>query len=158
MKIKQLLTAFGLSALAFGFQSCEKEDPTPISATVNSITVSQFPMTDSFGDGWDLTTNPDIYTTIGTGTTISASVYSSPTYFTDASSPGTYTFSGGFPIQLAIGSTYNVGVWDLDDLDADDVIGGLSFTPLTAYTSSSSNNIQLTGGSFVITLNVTWNF
>lgn len=158
MKIKQLFTVLGLSALAFGFSSCEKEDPTPISATVNSITVTQFPMVDAFGDGWDLTTNPDIYATIGTGTTITSSVYNSPTYFTDAASPGTYTFSGGFPVQLAIGSTYNVGVWDLDDLDADDVIGGISFTPLTAYTASPSNNIQLTSGSFAITVNVTWNF
>lgn len=158
MKIKQLFTVLGLSALAFGFQSCEKEDPTPVSATVNSITVTQFPMVDALGDGWDLTTNPDIYTTMGTGTTITSSLYSSPTFFADAASPSTYAFSGGFPIQLAMSSTYNVGVWDLDDLDADDVIGGLSFTPLTAYTANPSNNIQLTSGSFAITVNVTWNF
>lgn len=156
MKIKYLLV--GLLAATFGLTSCEKEDPIPTSATVNSITVKSFPGTDANGDLWDLTTAADIYVTMGLGTSASSSLYESPTYFNDAPSSGTYTFSGGLPVQLTATQTYNIAVWDLDDLDADDLIGGLTFVPNDFYVSGTTSTITLSNAGFEIQVNVTWGF
>jgi hypothetical protein len=159
MKVSKFLMLSAAAIGIFSMSSCQKEeDPVPVSASISRITVKQYPTTDAAGDLWDLTTNADIYVTMDAGTAANGTLYNSPTYINDAAGSGTYNFTQGLPVTITANTTHNISVWDLDDLDADDYVGGLTFVPADIYVSGTSGVYSLTGGGFIYEVAITWNF
>lgn len=99
---------------------------TPSKIRITKIEVTRFPATDN-GAGWDLTSGPDIFPTILLGNNV---VWDSPDYFQDANPGTTYTFTPSPAIELTSPtSQYTIRLYDYDDIDADDFMGGILFYP-----------------------------
>jgi hypothetical protein len=116
--------------------------------------VTSFPATDG-GAGWDLTSGPDIFPVLRLGGT---TIWTAPTYYENANPTLDYTFTPNPTFNLTSPtSQYTLILYDYDDLDADDQMGGVNFTPY-----SSSNGFPTTlvlapaGGAVTFTLNVSY--
>lgn len=129
---------------------------TPVSMTITKVSVTEYPATAPSGGGWDINSGPDIFLTINMGTTWNTNDYVS-SYYTNASGP-IYT-TAGFPKTLSASSNWTIAIWDYDDLDANDVMGGYYFKPVD-FDSGFPNTITLSNTSVGITfiLDVSWNF
>lgn len=137
--------------------NCEIE-VTPVSVTINSIQLNNYPMTTTGGAGWDFVDGPDIFLSINTGTTSVTTSFVSGTQ-QDATGQSIF-YSNLFPVNLvSMGGYYTLGVWDADSPDADDFMCGIYFMP-TDYKSGHPSTIHLYNSSTQMdaTLNVTWNF
>lgn len=131
---------------------------TPTSLTITKIDLYDYPMNTTSGGGWDISTGPDPYISISLG----QSYYSSDwvtNYYTDLTgSAVSYTLTT--PKTLTnMSSYYTVGLWDHDDPDADDGMGGIYFIP-NNYKSGFPSTITLKSTSLNLEykLHVTWNF
>jgi hypothetical protein len=128
---------------------------TPSKIRVTKIEITKFPATDN-GAGWDLTSGPDIYPSIYKGST---ELYS-PTSFNQNADPSlTYSFDVSPVLDLNDPQDqYQIELYDYDDFDADDFMGGIIFTPY------SNNNgfpeiIDLDAGgavAFKLHVNYVW--
>jgi len=94
----------------------------PIKMNVASIRLLDFPATDTNGGGWDISSGADVFFRIEKD---GAVVYTS-SYATNLTGPNNWTINFEFSDPTA---TYVLRVYDYDDFDADDFIGGISFTP-----------------------------
>ncbi len=134
---------------------CSKQE-TPSQIRVSKIVVTSFPATDDNGAGWDLTSGPDIYPVLYKNGDI---IYSSPTHFPNANPSLDYTFEiSPSAIIEAPNDEYAIRLFDFDDIDTDDFMGGILFTP---YSSSNKFPTELNlnaGGSvtFKLTLSYSW--
>ncbi len=129
---------------------------TPSKIIVSKIEVIRFPATDANGAGWDLTSGADIYPEISYNGSV---VYTSSTYYTDANPNSIYVFdlSPSFDVHNPL-STYTIRLYDYDNLDADDYMGGITFTP---YESSNNFPSVITidaGGAVAFKLHLTYIF
>lgn len=110
-----------LSVILFSI-SCAKEKNEPAKEIdkiwVRGLTVKDFPATEANGAGWDLFDGPDLYFTISHNNTV---IYTHPQFVEDPT-PSPYTL-----MHRKI--RHAVTLWDYDDFDADDRIGGVEFTP-----------------------------
>jgi hypothetical protein len=128
---------------------------TPSKIRITKIEVTRFPATDN-GAGWDLTSGPDILPTILLGSNV---IWDSPTYFQNASAGSTYTFTPSPAVELTSPtSQYTIRLFDFDELDANDFMGGILFFP---YSSSNKFPSVLTldaGGAvaFKLYLSYVW--
>jgi hypothetical protein len=127
---------------------------TPTAIRINSIKVTSFPATDG-GAGWDLTSGPDIYVKLTLGST---AIWESPNYFQNADPAQDYTFTPNPTFNLTSpNSQYTLTLYDYDDLDADDWMGGINFTP---YSSSNgfptTINLAPSGAAVTFSLNVAY--
>lgn len=98
---------------------------TPSKIKITGIKLTRFPATDN-GGGWDVSSAPDIFVEIsynGTG------IFESLLYY-DADYTQEYTFTINPYIELNnVTSQYTIRLYDYDDLDANDWMGGINFTP-----------------------------
>lgn len=118
---------------------------TPSRIRITQIDVSRFPATDG-GAGWDLTSGCDIYPTFSDANN---TIWDSPTFFQNADPNSSYTFTPSNPIEITnVFGQYILRLYDYDDFDADDYMGGVSFN---LYSSSGGfpNIIYLDGGGAV---------
>ena len=128
---------------------------TPTSVIITGITVNDYPMTDG-GAGWDLSSGPELYVSLNSGTTANTSDFTTG-YYQDVSGQS-LTFSSDFPVTIpSPSSSYTVGLWDYDTVDADDFMAGIYFTP-NSYKSGFPSTITLSTSSMEVVMSVTWNF
>ena len=147
MKTKKTLLM--LLAVTLFITSCSKDEdnptptPTPASMRISKIIVKSFNQT-----GPDDLSNPDIYVTVSTGSDCNGSIlYESPSYFTDASSGGNQEFIPSSPIVISDPTTpYSICLYDFDDLDPNDDMGGVTFTPFVSANGAPATRI-ITAGS-----------
>ena len=130
-------------------------EKTPTSVTVSKIILTNYPMVDGGGVGWDLSNGPDVFLSINQGSTANNVQFSGIAYDVTGS---TITYITNFPYNfLNPSNTYTIGLWDYDSTSADDYMGGIFFTP-NNYKSGFPATINLTYSSISMTLYVTWNF
>jgi hypothetical protein len=130
---------------------------TPSAMRINSIRVTSFPATDG-GFGWDVTSSgPDIYVELRLG---GNTVWTSPTIFTDADPGLTYLFTANPSINLTSPLyQHSLLLWDNDDFDPDDEIGGVNFTPYWGNNGFPSTITLAPSGSsvsFVLSVSYIW--
>jgi PKD repeat protein len=95
-------------------------------ADVKRITVTAMRFTDGGGAGWDLTSGPDVY---AAAFALPSEENLSVTGTVDNIAPGNLPLvlnSGAFSID-DLSARYAVAIYDEDNLDADDFIGGIEF-------------------------------
>lgn len=119
-----------LSVILFSI-SCAKEKNEPAKEIdkiwVRGLTVKDFPATEANGAGWDILDGPDLYFTILHNNTL---IYTHPQFVEDATPNQNHFFDiAGVLYFEAPKERYTVTLWDYDDFDADDQIGGIEFTP-----------------------------
>jgi len=128
---------------------------TPTQMRITKIEVTRFPATDG-GAGWDLTSGPDIYPTLSLG---SSTIWSSPTYYQNANPSNVYEFIPNPAIVLNSPiSQYTIRLYDYDDLDADDFMGGINFTPYNSTGGFPSVRTIDAGGSVAFKLTYTYSW
>jgi hypothetical protein len=128
---------------------------TPTQMRITKIEVTRFPATDG-GAGWDLTSGPDIYTTFALG---SSTIWNSPIFYQNAN-PGTiYEFvpNPAIVINSPI-SQYTIRLFDYDDLDPDDFMGGINFTPYNSAAGFPSVATIDAGGAVAFRLTYTYSW
>ena len=128
---------------------------TPTKVTITKVQVTRFPATDAGGAGWDPTSGPELYPKISLG---SSTIYSSSTYYIDAStSLVPYDFTPSPYIELTSPtSQYTIEAYDYDTLDPDDWMGGIYFYPYSSTGGFPSTIIIDGGGSVAFKLYVTY--
>ena len=98
---------------------------TPSSMRITKITVTNF-----VNDGWDVfpASSPDIFITVGTGTSCSSGLYTS-TYYQDAYPGPNYDFIPSSPLVISNPTTpVAICLYD-DDLSGSEFMSGVNFTP-----------------------------
>ena len=134
---------------------------TPTSISITKVEVTRYPLVTDNGNSWDLFPSgpgnslPDIYPDLYQNGNL---VWSSSTYQGDVGS-GTCSFVPNSPIQIT-SPTAQCTIWcnDYDDLDADDVMGGINFT---LYNSSNGFPATMTvdaNGEVAFKLYLTYSF
>lgn len=147
--------ANGTCVCAQGYTGSDcSQQITPSAIRINSITVTSFPATDG-GAGWDLTSGPDIFPELRLGSTL---IWDAPTFYQNADPGQDYIFTPNPTFNLTSPtSQYTINLLDYDDLDADDWMGGVNFTP---YSSSNDFPTTITlappGGAVTFTLDVSY--
>lgn len=118
----------------------------PRSIQITKITVTKFPATEANGGGWDLTSGPDIFVYL----TYNGNVLYNPSTFTqNASSSIQYEYIPDSPLLLENPQfQYSISLYDYDDFDADDFMGGINFIPFSIGNGFPST-VQLDGGGKV---------
>jgi hypothetical protein len=102
--------------------SCAQE-VAPIKMRVTKIKLTDYPLTDSGGAGWDLLDGPDVYLAILKN---GVSLFETG-YVEDLTTQYEWTVNYEFSDPTA---TYAIRAYDYDDgLSSDDFLGGISFTP-----------------------------
>lgn len=158
MKTQNLILGIALILMALVLPSCKKEK-TPEAMTITEIRINSFPATDA-GAGWDLTSGADLYIQV---TDANGNVlFDSPTYFENATGTSTLTFTPSASINLNCPlCEYGLRLYDLDDLDADDLIGSYSFTPYS-YGSNEKNetfqSITFSGSDVSFSMDFTYSY
>ncbi len=129
---------------------------TPSKIRVTKIEITKFPPATDNGAGWDLTSGADIYPAIYKGST---ELYSPTNFYQNADPSLTYSFDVSPVLDLNDPQDqYQIDLYDYDDFDADDFMGGIIFTPY------SNNNgfpdiIDLDAGgavAFKVHVNYVW--
>jgi len=158
MKNNKTVAAILLFFLALSFQSCLKDDTlnNPKAMAITGIDVLQYPMSKSSGSGWDLTTGPDIFVSITQGTSVSSSDDVTGYHLNATGGALSYTLSNPYTIN-SLSSSWSIGIFDADDFDPDDYMGGIVFTP-EDYKSGLPSSFSLSVGDVQFRLHVTWNF
>lgn len=104
------------------------EQITPLLITVQGIEILKFPATDN-GAGWDINSGPDVYVIVRQNGNIIGSTKDE--WIQNAS--GNPYWNSGFATNFAL-QPITVELWDYDDFDADDYMGGG-----TGYIYSTTN-------------------
>lgn len=120
---------------------------TPTKIKITKVVVTRFPATDTGGAGWDLTSGPDIYILIIKGSTL---IWENQSFFIEDANPSLeYSFTPSTNVYLYNPfDIFSVYLYDYDDFDADDVMGGFYFTPYSS-TNNFPNMITVDGGGSV---------
>ena len=122
--------------------------------TITDLFVESFPPTDGSGGGWDLTNGPELYIQVYKG---SNQLYSSPTYYSNASNGNNYEFTPNSPINILYpDQTYIIKFWDYDTPDPDDYMGALNITPYWSSTNGFPSTIEFSAGQYKIKATVTY--
>jgi len=98
---------------------------TPTKIKVTKIDVLKFPPTNG-GAGWDLLSGPEIFPVIKKGAT---TIWESKVVFENPSPSKIYQYIVSPPAELTSPlDEYTISLYD-DDIDGDDYMGGIIFTP-----------------------------
>jgi hypothetical protein len=146
---------------------------TPIAMRIQTVSVTNFPLTKSNGDTWDYhvftnspTRRPDIYVELrafGSNTHVFRSDVEEDAIIENAYD--SYTFSqpgpnegGTFPYSVPMSETYVIDLWDDDGLSADDLMGSVEVVPETHYNNDNAEFFTryLTSGDLRITITGKW--
>lgn len=105
--------------------ACEEQE-TPSIIRISRVRVTSFPATDN-GAGWDLTSGADIYVEIYKGSTL---LWDSGAFIQNANPNTNHTWNvSGFVDLNDANGQYQIFLYDYDDFDPDDLIGGYTFVP-----------------------------
>jgi hypothetical protein len=99
------------------------DQKTPILITISNVQLVKMPATDSNGAGWDLTSGPDVYIIVKQGGNVLLSTQSN--WIQNATAG--VSWSTNISIQQAT-VPISIEVWDYDDFDPDDYMGGITTT------------------------------
>lgn len=125
----------------------------PLSINVTKIEVTRFPPTDN-GGGWDITSGPDIYTTLSYGST---TIFNAPTYFQNADPSRTYSWDPSPAISIDYPrDKYTIRLYDFDSGSADDFMGGIEFTPYAPNNNFPSILNLDAGGSVAFRIHINY--
>lgn len=97
------------------------EQVTPLLITIGSVEVTKLPPTDANGSGWDLTSGPDIYVVVKQAGTV---LLSTQSQWVQNATFGAI-WNTPFSTNLAL-LPVDIELWDYDDFDADDYMGGVA--------------------------------
>lgn len=126
---------------------------TPLQIRISKIEVTRFPATDN-GAGWDLTSGPDIYPQLFKGSTL---IWKAPSYYQNANPSIVHSFDVNPIVSLTSpNDQYSIGLYDFDDFDADDFMGGVNFTPYSSTNNFPSVLVVDAGGAVAFRLFVTY--
>ena len=141
-----------LLLILLGFISCKKnadetcpngytgsncdQQITPTNIILKSIKVTSFPPTDN-GAGWDLTSGPDVYITISQNGNV---LYTNSNAFIMNATAGV-SFNTQYVLPSVTG-IYTINVYDHDDFDADDFMGGI-IAPIYTNTTGFPETLTL---------------
>lgn len=129
---------------------------TPSKIVITKVEITKFPSTEDDGGGWDFGDGPDLIFLILKGST---PVYAPNTYFPDAVS-GSGFFWKDLNIEITeVQTQHTIELYDYDELDEDDRMGGISFTPYS-NTNGFPTVIELkpSGSKINFNLTVTYDF
>lgn len=128
------------------------QQKTPTNIVLKTIIVNKFPANDPSGGSWDIGSGADIYVVIKSGSTV---LYTS-NYVTNV--VGGVTFQPSFTLPDVTG-IYSIEIYDHDDFDADDYIGGVQGA-IYSSTNNFPNTLEFTCGpctvGYTIPLGYTW--
>lgn len=128
---------------------------TPSRIRISKIDITRFPATDN-GAGWDLTSGPDIYPELSLGNTV---LYSANKFFQNADPANDYSFELSPLVNMnEPEDQYTIRLFDFDDFDADDFMGGINFTPYFDNNGFPSTLNVDAGGDVAFTLHVTYDW
>ena len=134
--------------------ACETQ-VTPTKIRISSIKITSFPQYDG-GSNWDNLDGPDIYVTLSLGSTL---IHKQPTMFEDASVTTDYTYNPTSSIDLSDPTAqYTIRLYDYDDYDSDDYMGGILFYPYSS-TGGFPTTLYLDAGAgvtFELTVSYVW--
>lgn len=116
------------------------EQITPILLTVGSVQITEMPPTDTNGAGWDISSGPDVYVVVKQNGTVLLNTSDS---WVQNATKGVL-WNEGFSTNFAV-APVTVEVWDHDDLDADDYMGGIT-GPLYFSTNNFPTSVILQCG------------
>ena len=131
---------------------------TPVSMTITRIDLNNYPIVQSNGAGWDVSSGSDPYIAITLGQSSSSSDFVTGYQSNLTGSPTSYTLTT--PKTITNLSSYStIGLWDYDSTDPDDYMSGLYFIPNNEKAGFPST-IQIANSQFNLDflLHVTWNF
>lgn len=184
MKITKILL---LSLITLSITSCGKDDPceniictnggscvngecncpegyegpdcsnqsTPKAIEITSIQLQRFPSTDTNGAGWDLLSGADIYVSVWYN---NDEIYKHPTFFENAGN-GFHDFKPNVNLQLENPlNNYVIRLYDYDEFDQDDFMGGIEFQPYTTTNNFPRTLVLDAGGAVKFELSVDYIF
>ena len=128
--------------------TCEQEI-SPSSMRITKIVVTSFT-----NSGWDTfpSSSPDIFVTVGSGTSCSGSLYSSEYYYTNAYPGPSYDFIPSSPIVISNPTTpVSICLYDYDGISLNDLMDGFYFNP---YISGEGFPSVKTKSNGILTFNV----
>ncbi|MCO5240106.1 MAG: calcium-binding EGF-like domain-containing protein [Chitinophagaceae bacterium] len=142
-----------------GYGGADCSQPiTPKKIKITKIEVTRFPATDNNGAGWDPTSGPDIYLKLSKG---DVQIWKSANTYNYQNADPSKIYS--FDITPAVDLTdpqdqYTITLYDYDDFDADDFMGGIIFTPYTKSNRFPSVLALDAGGTvaFKLYVSYTW--
>jgi len=102
---------------------------TPILITIGGVEITKLPPTDGNGAGWDLNNGPDIYVVVKQNTTVLLSTENNWVQNATIGAIWNQAFSINATLTPVI-----VELWDYDDFDPDDYMGGV-----TGYIYTNTN-------------------
>lgn len=128
---------------------------TPSKLQVTKIVIVKFPATDA-GAGWDLTSGPDIRPVLSIDGQI---IWDTDEFYQNADPNYSYEFETGTNTYIDNPSgRYTMNLYDYDDFDADDFMGGVIFTPYNKSNNFPSIIKLDAGGDVAFELYVNYNF
>lgn len=127
---------------------------TPSAIRVNAVTVTSFPAANG-GASWDTDSGPDIYPEIKLGPVV---IWTAPEPIQDADPAQDHTFTLDPTFDLnSPTSLYTITLFDQDDLDPDDVMGSVEFTPYSSTNAFPSTlTIAPAGAEVTFTMEVSY--
>ena len=125
---------------------------TPSQVLITQIVIYTFPATDN-GAGWDLLSSAEMYLSINQGTSSNNNGLIT-SFYQDVSTTYDYTYNVNWLLSSPQ-NNYVLGLWDEDDLDADDFMTGVYFRP-TDYAAGQPNYIDLSTTYMYARLYVNW--
>lgn len=147
----------GVCDCAMGYTSGNcSEQITPSSIKITKIKVLRFPSRNIAGQTWDSNNGPDIFVALGFDNDL---IYEHPTAFDNASPLLSYEF---IPIQDLIISNiterYSLNLFDKDDQEPHDFMGGIEFSPYTNTNNFPKIITVDAGGSVAFEVSVEYSF
>jgi len=147
--MKRILFA---ATLIVALASCKKEE-APDQVMINSINITDFPMTNDAGGSWDASDDADLYIAVAESNVI---VWTAPSYFENATNTTEYLFTPSSAIPfLTLTNECQIDFYDWEDGTSDEWMGGVEFT-FEDFKEEAKETLSLTSGTFTMTLNLEW--
>lgn len=128
---------------------------TPSKIRISRIEVTRFPATDN-GAGWDFTSGPDIYPIIAKNNNL---LWEYPSFIQNADPSTNHSFDVNPVFDLeSPNDQYAISLYDYDDFDNDDFMGGILFTPYSSNNKFPSTFTLDAGGdvAFKVYVSYVW--
>jgi EGF-like domain len=123
----------------------------PSSITITSIGITQFPPTNTSGSSWALTNGADVYPILSTGG-LQIETSQSNAVLNAINPPLSFNTNW---VMYKSPEQFCIEVYDRDDFDADDYMGGVCFNPFDENIEGFPANISLSCPSCTVAFNLT---
>jgi hypothetical protein len=134
---------------------------TPVSMTITRVVVTNYPLVQSTGAGWDPTTGADPFITHNEGTTPNLNYYKASPWSNVTGQDLEYSTayaSDNLPYTVNnLNNSHTLYLWDYDSSTTQDGMAGVYYTPL-ASSSGFPDSFVLSTSKLTARVYVTWNF